>query len=384
MDNYRDIINHALDRESRSYKRGGWAWLVFGLIAQGVLIWLVSRAPRPIEPPYWFIFIVASAPFAWWPLIVGIKYLRRARHLKDPNGLLRRALTTEPQLIESVTLGSHASFWVHLLTIVFALLEGGAHGVQHSANEFDFTPATESKGISRPCTAVTLTNGEKYLLTAFKNHKELIAAIRAYAPHAETSPVLKARQQSDQKPPESGRRAFARIALISVGGLTVLACSIMFIAQYMTAWERAKYTKHGVRTTAVVSELRSFRDDEKDESSKTYYIVEAKFNTREGKPVSWKAELVEKPDYEKLKVGDTVEIYYLPEPPNYFALSESAERYRKGYVPHPVFIIISLSALLMLVFGILMSRKRSRSLKGVPVNAVLALFVLSVLLTAQA
>ena len=381
MDNYRDIINHALNRENRSYKRSGWAWLVFGLISQGVLVWLLSRAPRPIEPPYWFVFIVASAPFAWWPLIRGVKHLRRARQLKDTNGLLRRALTTQPQLIESITLGSHTSFVNHLVNAVFGLLSGAAHGVQHSASQFDFTSASNTESISHSRTAVTLTNGEKHLLTAFKDYKELIAAIRAHAPHAETSPVTKARQQSDQKPPESNQRAFARAALIGVGGLMVLGCSIVFMAQYMNAWTRAKYTKHGVITTAVVSELRSFKDDEKDESSKTYYIVEANFNTREGKHVSSRAELVEKSDYEKLKVGEAVEVYYLPEPPNYFALSESAKRYRNGYTPHPVFIAISLSGLLMLIVGIVMSRKKANRPIVTSVNAALALLLFSVLTT---
>lgn len=380
MDDYRDIINRALDRESRSYKRSGWAWLVFGLVMQTVLF--MWHKTNLLEHSMYGSFIFFSAPLAWWPIIGGLVQLWRARSLRSSNELLRRALTTTPQLIATVEKGTYSP----ILPVIFDLIGSilASLGRSDAVSSHYHTSGDDTSNSSSACVFVRLTNGKKYRLSAYEHHEQLIAAIYAHAPHAETSGNSQTKGKREQKIPEPAWRVQTRYALLCFGGLLLAIVSIMVFAQFMNARERTKYTKHGVRATAVVSELRSFKDDEKDESSKTHYIVEAKFNTREGKPVSSKAGLVEKPDYEKLKVGDTVEVYYLPESPNYFALSETAERYRDGYAPHPVFIAIGLTALLMLVTGIVMSIKRLRRLAGAPVNAMLAFVVLSVLLTAQA
>lgn len=354
MNNHRDIINTTLDAEASGYRTSGWAWITLGLIVESVLFFLFRK--DLFEHSLYGSFIFLSVIFAWWPILGGLIYLRRARRASHSQSMLRRALTTEPQFLKTVKGGTYQTPIKILIDV--------AHHTVANIGKHEYQPVEVESSAPNACIYLTLADGKRHRLSAFKDRDEFIAAIKTHAPHIQ---VLSDTKATAGKIPEAGWKSITRISFIVVGGLLVSICSIIVFAQFMNSRSRSEFARHGVKTTAVVSELRTFRDNEGDESSRTHYVVEAKFATSEGKPVDWKTtDLVERSDYEKLKVGDSVDVYYLPQPPYEFALAKSAERHRNDSL-NPMFIFIGLLGLLLLITGIVMSWQRKRLLTNMPV-----------------
>ncbi len=354
MNNYRDVINGTLDAESSGYQASGWAWIVLGLIVEGALfVWFKRDL---FERSQYGSFIFLSALCAWWPILGGLIYLRRARRASHSHSTLRRALTTEPQLLKTLKGGLYTPPIKHIIDLM--------HHVVVNIGKNDYQPVEIDPCDPDACIYLTLADGKRHRLSAFKDSREIIAAIQQHAPHIQ---VLNAAVANAGAIPEAGWKFKTRIVFIMFGGSLVFICAIVVFAQFMNARTRSEFARSGLRATAVVSDLRSFRDNEQDKSSRIHYIVQAKFTTREGKSVNWKTtDLVEKSDYEKLKAGDSVEVYYLPRPPYEFALVESAERHRNDSL-NPIFVFIGLLGFTLLLIGIVMSWQRKRLLTSMPV-----------------
>ncbi|MBC7911435.1 MAG: DUF3592 domain-containing protein [Pyrinomonadaceae bacterium] len=353
MNNYRDIITGTLDAESSSYRKSGWAWIGFGLIAQSLLFVFFKR--DLFEHSLYGSFVFLSAPLAWWPILGGLVYLRRARRASHPHSPLRRALTTEPQLLKTLKGGLYRTPTKHLIDVL--------HHMVASIGKNEWQTVETNSCSPDACIYLTLADGKRHRLSAFKDSREITAAIQAHAPHIE---VVSDSKATAGEIPEARWRFNTRVILILFGVPIFLFCSIVVFAQFMNARTRSEFARHGLRTTAVVSNLSSYRDNEEDKSSWTHYIVQAKFETSEGKSIDSRTrDLVTESDYAKLKVGDSVEVYYLPQPPHNFALVESAERHRHDSL-NPIFVFIGLFGLLSLVTGIIMSLKRKRSLTSMP------------------
>ena len=244
-----NIIVHALEGERRAFNNGGWAWVVFSLVAQcSLLVWL--RWMQPLETAVIVVFFIFSLLFAWWPLLRGIRQLRRAHTLSRPNDLLRRALTTDPQLIVWLKLGTHKTIWIRLLNLVETLVNSAAHAAQNSWDQYGITGSGETANNRLPCVVLKLTDGQEHRLTTTRDDaklKELIDALLAHAPHAAHAPEP-APTKGDRFI-ESLSRGWLRPTMFLLGGPLMMICSLLLFVQYMDARERAELEQHGVRTT---------------------------------------------------------------------------------------------------------------------------------------
>lgn len=209
-----NIITRALDSEASAFKRGGLAWIVFGIVAQCVMLFLLLRA-QPIETSSIVLFIIFSFFFAWWTMVRGVRQLWRGLNMNSPDDLFRRALTTEPRLILQVNLGTHKKIWTRLFNLIGSLINSQAHSMQNSWDQYGITGFGETVNYQLPCVVVKLTDNQEHRLTMTSDGeklKELIAALLAYAPHARPAPEPVSTQGDWIN--ESGWRSTMRVVLL--------------------------------------------------------------------------------------------------------------------------------------------------------------------------
>jgi hypothetical protein len=356
----KNIIARALNAEASAYTKGGLAWLAFSPIAQ-YLLFLWFRKTQIMQPSTVVFFALFSLPLAWWPLFRGIRHLRRARRINSPQDLFRRALTVEPQLIAHINLGNHTTIWIKLLNLVLTLLSAGAHSLKNSWDQYGLTGSGESSGIQLPCIVVKLTNNEEHRLTTTRdseNLKELIAALRAHAPHA--IPAPEPESTADDWLNEPGWKSSMRVLLLLFGVPLLVIGSIIVFVQYVNARERADLEQHGVRTTATVSSLSDYGGKGSD------YHVAVDFTDQNGKAIhAGTVKLVTKSDFQKLKVGAPVEIFYMPHDPQDFRLVISLQRLDADKGLFIVFSILSSIGLIMVLIAVIsIARMRLRKRAG--------------------
>ncbi len=341
-----NIITRALDSEASAFKRGGLAWIVFGIVAQCVMLFLLLRA-QPIETSSIVLFIIFSLLFAWWPFLRGIKHLWRARAMRSPQDLFRRALTTEPQLIAWVKLGTHTTIWTKLFNLVFTILFTVAHSLKNSWDEYGITGSGETADNRLPCIVIKLTNNQEQRLTTTSDGeglKKLIAALLAHAPHAQPPPEPVSTQGDWLF--EGGGKGTMRMLMFLFGGPLMVICLLILFGQYMNGRERAEWQQEGVRTTATVSSLSDYGGGGSD------YHVAVDFTDRDGEAVqAGTVMLVSKSDYEKLKVGAPVEIFYKGQDPRDFRLVASLQRLDNNKTSHNVLMILSLVGFIMVLIA---------------------------------
>jgi hypothetical protein len=351
----KNIIARALDAEASAYTKSGLAWLAFSPIAQ-YLLFLWFRKTQIMQPSTAVSFILFSLPLAWWPFVRGIRHLWRARRINSPQDLFRRALTVEPQLIAHINLGNHTTIWIKLLNLVLTLLSMGAHSLKNSWDQYGLTGSGESSGIRLPCIVVKLTNNEEHRLTTTRDSgklKGLIAVLRAHAPHATPAPESTAGDWLN----EPGWKSSMRALLLLFGVPLLVIGSIIAFVQYVNARERAELEQHGVRTTATVSSLSDYG------GQGSYYHVAVDFTDQNGKAIhAGTVKLVTKSDFQKLKVGASVEIFYMPHDPQDFRLVISLQRLDAD---KSLFIVCSIlsSIGLIMVLGAVISIARMKKRK---------------------
>lgn len=343
-----NIITHALNAEARAYKMSGWAWLAFSLIAQGSMLALLRRA-HPVETSQAVVFVIFSLLFAWWPLLRGIKHLWRARTMRSPQDLFRRALTTEPQLIAWVKLGTHTTIWTKLFNLVFTILFTVAHSLKNSWDEYGITGSGETADNRLPCIVIKLTNNQEQRLTTTSDGeglKKLIAALLAHAPHAQPPPEPVSTQGDWLM--ETGGKGTMRLLMFLFGGPLMIICLLILFGQYMNGRERAEWQQQGVRTTATVSSLSDYGGEGSD------YHVAVDFTDRDGEAVNaGTVSLVAKSDYENLRVGAPVEIFYKLRDSRDFRLVASLQRMDNDKSSRIVFMILSLVGFIMISIGMI-------------------------------
>lgn len=365
-----NIITRALNAEVGEYKSGGASWLIFSFIAQGALLFLLRRA-RPVETAELVLFLIASFFFAWWPFVRGIRQLRRASSLSRPDDSLRRALTFDTRLIKHINLGTHKTIWTRLYNLVGTLINSAAHSAQNSWDQYGITGTGETVNSQLPCIVVTLNDNQEHRLTSTSDAeklKELIAALRAHAPHATPAPVPVS--TADDWLNEGGWRSTMRAMLLLFGIPLMFICSIILFAQYMNARERADMQLHFVKTTATISRLSDYGGEGSD------YNVAVNFTDQNGKAIeAGTVKLVSKADFQKLKVGAPVEIFYKPQDPREFRLALSLERLDGDKGTSKVLsILTALGFLMTLVATIsivrMKLRKRAGRTQGASVGAM--------------
>lgn len=107
---------------------------------------------------------------------------------------------------------------------------------------------------------------------------------------------------------------------------------------------RAELELHGVRTTAIVSNLSDYGGKGSD------YHVAVAFTDRNGKAIKASTiKLVTKSDYEKLRVGTPVEIFYKPQDPQDFRLALSLQRLGNDKSLFIAFSVLSSIGLMMVL-----------------------------------
>lgn len=348
-----NIITQALEAERQELALSGWAWVVFGFITQGALLWWARR--QPSETALTVFVLVLSLFFAWWPLVRGIRQIWRARSLRRPDNLLRRALTTEPQLIAQVKLGTHKTIWTRLGNLVGTFINQELHKATNSWDEYGITGSGETVNNRLPCIVLKLLGGREYRLTTARDDaklKELINALLAHAPHAKPVPEPAKGESFD----DVAATGWLRLTMFLLGGPLFFICSLLLFAKYMDARERASLLQQGVRTTATVSRLSDYGGQGSD------YNVAVDFTDQSGKAISaGTVKLVSKSDYETLKVGAPVEIIYRPRDPRDFRLVISLQRLEKDKTTFIVLASLSVLGLIMVLIGIVSAMRAKRT-----------------------
>ncbi|MBA2733304.1 MAG: DUF3592 domain-containing protein, partial [Acidobacteria bacterium] len=145
---------------------------------------------------------------------------------------------------------------------------------------------------------------------------------------------------------EGGGKGTMRMLMFLFGGPLMVICLLILFGQYMNGRERAEWQQEGVRTTATVSSLSDYGGGGSD------YHVAVDFTDRDGEAVqAGTVMLVSKSDYEKLKVGAPVEIFYKGRDPRDFRLVASLQRLDNNKTSHNVLMILSLVGFIMVLIA---------------------------------
>ena len=174
--------------ESRRNRNSAIAFCLIGLMIQIIIILTLGLPTLKT----FLVFAVVSLIFAWIPFFAGLFYLRQSRKkAAQPENLLWRALTSEPQLIREIILDIPLTetsgqrdaevFGNERLNVVGNILDGILGG---NATP-DYAIHNSSVAPLPPSVFVKLSDGANYRVATPLDAAETVAVLKTHAPHAQ-------------------------------------------------------------------------------------------------------------------------------------------------------------------------------------------------------